>query len=229
MCKGDHGDGCYGPNGEACPNGGRIDHVEPIYGIFSNHSLNDTRVYDDDWIVHASDQDKEPYYRAFSTLEDTPAMEGNCRDAQAFPGKNEMYPCFDSSVTYGVAVKGLSVTEASLPLALEVRDLNHNDIREPDVRLWPKWLHHSIPLQGTVHITGLVSGEAYTLYRYNSTVNVPEGPPYDRTAERVKHFVAPNTEWFYEDPKPFESHSATYYVAIKQRLSSNGRPPATAA
>jgi hypothetical protein len=27
-----------------------------MFGLFSNHPLNDTNVYDDDWILHASDQ-----------------------------------------------------------------------------------------------------------------------------------------------------------------------------
>ena len=43
--------------------------------------------------------------RAMSTLEDSIAMEGNCNDAQPGFGKNEMYPCIDENVTYGLAVR----------------------------------------------------------------------------------------------------------------------------
>ena len=84
-----------GPDG-----GGGYDHVEPIYGIYSKHSLDDATVYDDDIIVHQSDQDDLPYYRRMDTLEDTRKMDGNCASAQAGFGKNEMYPCFYESVTY---------------------------------------------------------------------------------------------------------------------------------
>ena len=52
MCKGDP-PLCYP---FACPNGGIMSHVEPMYGIFSNHSLDEADVFEDDWILHASDQ-----------------------------------------------------------------------------------------------------------------------------------------------------------------------------
>lgn len=52
MCKGD--DVC--PYRGACPNGGSFGHVEPVWGLFSNHPLDDPEVYDDDWVVHSSDQ-----------------------------------------------------------------------------------------------------------------------------------------------------------------------------
>merc|ERR1711994_514437 len=71
ICKGD-GHDCYKGS---CPNGGQCDHVEPMFGIYSNHSLDDSTVYADDWILHASDQDYEPYFRPMSTLEDDLRME----------------------------------------------------------------------------------------------------------------------------------------------------------
>ena len=58
-------------------------HVEPVWGIYSNHSLDDPTVYPDDVLVHSSDQDLNPYYRPFHTLQDTPKMEGNCRERTA--------------------------------------------------------------------------------------------------------------------------------------------------
>lgn len=90
ICKGD-GHLCYrtspGADDGACPNGGTCDHVEPMFGIFSNSSLDDLTVYDDDVILHASDQDYMPYYRRMDTLEDSTEMEGNCAIAQ--PGFGE--------------------------------------------------------------------------------------------------------------------------------------------
>ena len=29
-----------------------VAHIELMYGLYSNHELNDEKVYDDDWIVH---------------------------------------------------------------------------------------------------------------------------------------------------------------------------------
>lgn len=69
-----------------------------MYGIFSNHSLDDPTAYPDDVVLHTADQDCFPYYRRMGTLEDTPAMDGNCKIARAGWGKNEMYPCIDSHV-----------------------------------------------------------------------------------------------------------------------------------
>ena len=95
MCAGDSHT-CY-PG--SCPNGGHCDHVECMYGIFSNHSLADPTPYPDDVVLHTSNQDCFPYYRPMSTLEDTPAMAGNCKGAGHGWGKNEAYPCVDSNVT----------------------------------------------------------------------------------------------------------------------------------
>ena len=54
-------------------------------------------MYDSDVVVHMSDQDYEPYYRPMGTLEDSPAMDGNCALAQPGFGYNEMYPCVDGA------------------------------------------------------------------------------------------------------------------------------------
>lgn len=86
ICKGDS-HVCYP---ESCPNGGACDHVEPMYGIFSNHPLTDPNVYADDWILHASDQDYQPYYRKLDELDDTLAMNGNCAKAGSGFGRNEV-------------------------------------------------------------------------------------------------------------------------------------------
>merc|ERR1719265_921345 len=104
ICKGDS----HTPYPNSCPGGGHFDHHEPLIGIGSNHSLSDETVYDDDWILHFSDQDLQTYYRDFKSLEDTVAMDGNCKNAEAGPGRNEMYPCFNTDVTYGMAMKGFN-------------------------------------------------------------------------------------------------------------------------
>jgi len=79
MCAGDS-HACYGiPNAT-------YDHIESVYGLWSNHSLTDPQVYPDDVLVHTSGYapdgtDNLGYYRRFDTLVDTTAMNGNCSAA----------------------------------------------------------------------------------------------------------------------------------------------------
>jgi len=200
MCKGDS----HCPYTDSCPNGGHFDHVEPMWGIFSNHSLDDPEVYDDDVILHGSDQDLETYYRPMSTLEDDSNMEGNCKEAGAGFGKNEMYPCVDKDVTYGISVTGLA-TKGTLPVSLTV-----DTTQEPDVRMFQK----PSEVHGTVTVSGLTAGSSYVLYRFKGTENLPAGPDFEQGSSYSRiPFNATDTTWTYADPEPFMSNTATYYVA----------------
>ena len=202
ICKGDSHE-CYT---DSCPNGGHCDHVEPIYGLFSNHPLSDGTVYADDYILHASDQDLEPYYRPLLSLPDTMAMEGNCASAGAGFGRNEMYPCIPEDVTYGLAVTGLNVSGVALqPVAL----LTAGSAGEPDVRTGAP----AVPLSGTVIVSALTAGAKYALYRYNSTTSLPASPPLAATAQAVTRFTAQGDTWQWADPVSFPSNGATYYLA----------------
>jgi hypothetical protein len=116
-----------------------------------------------------------------------------------------MYPCFDSSVTYGLAVTGLNVTGTLYRVSLSTPGA----VIEPDVRVGEP----AVPLTGTVTVYGLTSGASYVLYRYNSTAALPLGPPFDVTAEAATKFTAKAAEWTFDDPKTFPSDGATYYLA----------------
>lgn len=203
MCKGDDP---HVPYPHSAPNGGRFDHVEPVWGIGSNHPLDDPNVYDDDWLVHGSGQDLQAYYRTFSSLEDTSEMKGNCKMAQAGQGLNEMYPCIYDQVDYGLAITGLAV-KGSLPVSLSVDRQS-----EPNVRSWAR----ESQLHGRIKVSGLQRGARYVLYRYASAGAVPVGRPFNRTSQYELHFVAKNDTWSYEDPHPFPSSGATYYVAVPE-------------
>merc|ERR1712032_575223 len=200
ICKGDSHD----PYTDDIPNGGAYDHVEPMVGIGSNHPLTDTAVYDDDWILHGIDQDLETYYRFMNTLEDDLSMQGNCKNAGAGFGKNEMYPCFYEQVTYGVAVKDLQTTVEHMTVTLDV-----DKQVEPNVRMWssPEELH------GKLTASGLTAGHSYTLYRYGSTESFPTGSDLSGY-EHKQQFTADSATWSYEDPNTFSSHSATYYLVV---------------
>lgn len=173
--------------------------------FFSNHPLTDDTVYDDDWILHASDQDFQPYYRKMSTLEDNSDLQGNCLEAQAGFGKNEMYPCIDEQVTYGLAVTGLAV-EGALPVTLEIPDTS-----EPNVR---SLFTRPSDLQGTVTVSALQVGKDYVLYRYSGTDSLPSKAPF-LGYEDMTTFTAEDSTWTFKDPKTFKSNSATYYIAVE--------------
>merc|ERR550514_2713527 len=139
-----------------------------------------------------------------STLEDSSSMQGNCKEAQAGFGKNEMYPCIDEQVTYGLAITGLAV-EGILPVTLEIPDTS-----EPNVRGWssPSNLH------GTVTVSGLKAGQDYVLYRYSGTDSLPSKAPFTGY-EDMTTFTAKGSTFTYNDPKSFKSNSATYYLATE--------------
>lgn len=202
MCKGD--DPC--PYEGACPNGGAFGHIEPVFGIFSNHTLNDTTVYDDDWVLHGSDQDLNPYYRKFSSLEDSTEMNGNCARAQPGFGRNEMYPCINDETDYGIAITGLELSgDDGRPVSLAV-----NTQEEPD----PRQGQLPSKLKGTVTVSDLVPGSTYTLYRYDGTKSVPLPGPTPRGYSSKKVFTATAATWTYTDPTVIGSDSAVYYVAF---------------
>ena len=208
ICKGD-GHKCY-PG--SCPNGGAADHVEPMYGLYSNHPLDDPNVYDDDWIVHASDQDYAPYYRPLNSLDDSTRMEGNCKDAGSGFGKNEMYPCFDEKVTYGLAVTGLAVNGTTFPVSIST----DGAVSEPNVREGesPK------PLKAKVSVSGLTPLSHYTVYRYDGTDKLPAGPPFDVGYSYATNFRAIGATHSFSDPHSFSSDSAVYYVAVQAKAAA---------
>jgi len=193
-CKGDSHD-AYGI--------GKYDHIEAVYGIFSNHSCDDTQVYDDDWLVHESDWDHNGYYRKLNQLTDTPEMNTNCRNAQGRGGgPNEAYPCIPKEVDYGYAIKGIiDPKKVSLRLSLAV---DH----------WDEPYDGSRDMHGIVTIRGLTTGKSYVLYRYASYKKVPTNSEFDTGYEYKTPFTADGETHTYKDPHSFPSKGTTYYVAV---------------
>jgi len=208
ICKGDDHK-CYATSNDpvgACPNYGATDHVEVMYGVFSKHDLsNVSMVYDDDVIVHTSDQDLHPYFRKLRSLPDTLELQGNCEAAQPGFGKNEMYPCIDSNVTYGVAVRGLDLG-SNLPRVSLVVNID----QEPNVRDFQR----PIQISGNVTMSGLTPGSSYVLYRYDGTESVPKTTEElnNSTASFSYPFVASSEIETMSIPDTFSSHSATYFI-----------------
>lgn len=193
----------------SCPNRGHFNHHEPVLGIGSNHSLNDTTVYDDDWIVHLSDENEHElvtYYRTFASLEDGFGMQGNCQHAD--PTRSCAYPCFFDQVTYGIAVKGfhrntVGINEHTLPVSIDV-DIS----TEPDSRDHQKPAH----IHANVTVRDLTAGAAYTLYRYSGLNKFPKSGTAGYHSKKA--FTAAADAWHYRDPEAFLSNEAVYYIAV---------------
>lgn len=105
MCAGDRHDS-YGIQNAT------YDHIESVFGLWSNHTLSDPQVYPDDILVHTSGYAPDGtknlgYFRRFDSLIDTTAMNGNCSAAQTPWKMNEMYPCVELNHSFGYALTGL--------------------------------------------------------------------------------------------------------------------------
>lgn len=89
------------------PGYGNYDHIEPVFGIVSSHSLDPNsssidEYYEDDVLMHHSDWNQLTYFRTFKSMPDTPQMDGNCKNVEPRGGgPNEAHPCIPEDVDYG--------------------------------------------------------------------------------------------------------------------------------
>eukprot|EP00759_Apiculatamorpha_spiralis_P031902 PhF_6_TR33626/c0_g1_i1/m.49112 len=206
MCKGD------GHNTYGIPNA-TYDHIEPVFGLYSNHSLTDPTVYADDVLVHSSDYAPDGdrnlgYFRRFDSLVDTTAMNGNCSLAQPIWMRNEMYPCLERNFSFGYAITGL-VRAGGLRVSVDV-----GSVSEPNVR------DHQLPVNFTsVSVTcyGVVQGQTYTVFRFDGgNVNVPVDVQEYNTYATNKWSVqgASSGVVVSKDPNPVLSSSAVAYRCV---------------
>lgn len=228
MCAGDSHTG-GGIGGIA-----NYDHIEPVWGIYSNHSFDHSfdpnhhnssddhnsfgDYFPDDVIVHGADYGAKgttegPYlYRSFASLPDDKHMEGNCAKAIPQYGSNEFYPCVPSDgPDWGFAITGVveQMTSKTLPLFLAVDRFDEPDMNNP--------FEKPAKLTGTVTVTGLTGGGAYSILRWDNYTKVPTSTEYLDSSYDYKHdFVAPTNSDSYQfhDPVPILSDGASYYRCI---------------
>ena len=186
--------------------------------MYSKHPKNDTTVYDDDIVVHASDYapdgtDNAGYHRPFNSLVDDTTMEGNCADAQAGWGENEMYPCINNDLTYGTAITGINdknVKTISVNLVI-------NSISEPDIRedVDPS------AFTGTLEFANLDEAKTYAVYRFDSIDSfVSSNGDYENSKYFSKNIledfeVSADGSFVYEDVDTFMSNEATIYRVVE--------------
>jgi len=142
---------------------GHYDHIIPVWGIYSNHDLRDPAIYEDDYIVMASNYGDDGannfgYVRQLNKMVDGLAMDGNCKNAQKDVEKSEAYPCFDKDEDYGVAVKGLRDPNNVLMRT----SVSSPVLAEPNVRLGQT----AVSMDLLVSISGLTPGNKYELKKF---------------------------------------------------------------
>lgn len=176
---------------------GFYSHVEPVYGLYTNHDLSDTQWYPDDYLAHSTDADLFTYYRTFDSLPSDVDKTNSSLCGSKYLG----YPCIYVRWGFGWAITGVSDTAQGLPLSLSV-----NSPAEPNVSEGDK----PADFKGTVVVTGLQSGTQYDIFRWDSVATA-----YDYTkAALATTFKATNSNYTFADPKAIVSSSATYYRCL---------------
>jgi hypothetical protein len=215
------------------------DHIEPVWGLYSNHSLDDPTPYPTDVVVHGSDYgakgsvEAPSLYRTLASLPDDQRMQGNCAGAQPQHGRNEFYPCLPDTQDFGFAILGNAEEVAAaaarrqrgggggggsgggsvltVPLSLAVDQFD-----EPDLRRFqrPSQLRATVTVGAGTHANAtLVPGAQYVLYRWDDYRLVPDSPDkYAGSNFTAEHpFSSSAATYVYNDPATILSSGTTYY------------------
>ena len=130
------------------------DHIVPAFGYQSAYDW--TTYHAGDTLSFYDNYEPDTYTRAFSTLWDTRAMNGN--------GASYEY-CIPRDEDYGVAITGIRDDDHStLPVRLSVDRQS-----EPNVSLGKS----PVTLNATITVQSLTAGRNYLLLRYNGYQKVP--------------------------------------------------------
>lgn len=181
------------------PPAGMYGHVEPVIGIQSNHPLNDTKVYDDDTVVHFTDGGTNTVYRVLDTMAGEwagPGHKANCRH-----GLKSYRYCM-ASYAFGWAMKGFTDAKQAMPASLRI-DPSRS---EPDTRSGAK----PDAVKGTLTVTGLTAGSSYDVYRWTT---VEDAFTYTDDFKKTT-FKATDDTFVYADDESFMSNGVAYYRCV---------------
>ena len=154
------------------PNAGDpdYDHIVPVYGIGTNHSVTDPQYYGDD-LLYFSDNglwgtpSNPPYYFCFSF----DAFQASRKEANSKNGT--IYSVSNDGTNYGIAVTGVKDLDGdTLPIRITT---SFND-ETPEIKDGSNVRPLPMPLLLTVTVSDLQTGVPYNIYRYNSLEAVPE-------------------------------------------------------
>lgn len=181
---------------------GFYSHVEPVVGIYTNRSFDDMDWYNDDVLVHSTGAWMNSIYRNYRTFESLPDnlnFTGNCRREVAHSSYMG-YGCIYDQYGFGWAIQGVEDAREGLELSL---DVDRPD--EPDTCRGQA----PVQLQGTVTVTGLVSGTRYVIHRWDSVEAA-----FDYALSQQHRFTAGDATYTYEDLLGITSNGVAYYRCV---------------
>lgn len=158
--------------GDTNPNAGDADydHIVPVFGISSNHPLNDLSYYPDDQIYFSDNglwgNASNPPFRfdyPFSSFQ------ANRKEANSKGGS--VYSLSDNGTNYGIAITGVAdINGDTLPVRIKT---NVND-EKPAIENGSNDCPPPMPLELTITVSNLKPFVSYRLYRYNDLESVPD-------------------------------------------------------
>jgi hypothetical protein len=173
---------------------GFYSHVEPVYGLFTNHPLNDTTWYPDDVLATSTDIAPFTVFREFKSL----VSDVDQNNMSLCEGEYVGYACVYKKWGFGWAITGTmdqNTTKPIVPVSLSL------DSSFESKSAWARGF------TGTLTMTKLVLGTNYSIYRWNSV----EEAYVDHHAIYQGSFVAKNESYSWVDPVLLKQSGATYY------------------
>lgn len=146
------------------------DHIVPVIGIGSNHTLQHSDTYYRDDIIYFSDNGlwgkrKNPPFRFSYPFG---IFQANRKQANAKNGS--IYSLPNTARNYGIAIKGvLDINGDTLPVRVDT-NLNYEI---PEIENGSNTPPDPMPLLLTITVSNLEPGVLYNLYRYNDFDLVP--------------------------------------------------------
>lgn len=186
-------------------------HVEPVFGIYSNYSLDEYHA--ENVIVHASDWDQLHYYRTFESLPDAVPLDGNCRESQMQAGHNEAFPCIDiPGPNFGYALKGVRDPKGrTIHISLDVKNPNEPNV---SVGMPAIWFHNPT----VIGEEPLQIGRSYTLFRFDDNpAKLPDDSDFENADYTKRYdFTALTTSFSYTDSMPIRSDTGVWYILVEK-------------
>lgn len=218
--------GTHCPGDPCASENATYDTALPIYGLYSNSSLDDAAVYGGDVLQFAAPAlvpngaENLGYFRRFDTLTDTTAFDGNCSDASKEGDHAAAYPCTDDRKSFAVAITGLK-SGPTLPITVAIKGYGEPDVTLKDVA--------PSRLVAVVTVSSLVEGERYVIFRFDRGNGVVPNATkkYFDAADWCLGFVADGTGAFvWQDPHEIVSNATVAYRSIRDHRKGGRASPA---
>lgn len=200
--------------GNTDPNAGDsdYDHIVPVYGIASNHALNDPNYYGDD-VLYFSDNGlwgsatNPPYDFSYSF----DSFQASRKEANA--KKGAIYSLADDGSNYGIVILGVNDLHGD---TVPVRVSTNVNYEKPEIVDGSNNPPAPMPITLTITLSDLQPNVAYNLYKYNNFNSVPDSQFNANASKAYKKWKVQissgNTYVFSEQ---IQSNEVAVYRAVK--------------